>query len=199
VKTPKPKKEKVSTPVPLLEPADVSSEAPPKVASPPPQAAEPQASVSHSSRFLKFTPNRYSFKLPPVEPVAKIGRKAYLMQQHKVCLWLVLRASCYPVGMLCCARQRRLALSEASLDEEYRFCCPETNAVLADLLSVAGRLLAAKPELKAEIDQAIADNLSTEEFFGAENMQMLEFIRQRDTENPGTSDRQDSGAPAVAR
>lgn len=74
--------------------------------------------------------------------------------------------------------QRRQALATATLEEEYRFCCPETNPVLADLLSVADRLLTAKPELKADVQQALADNVTSEEFLGPDNMRMLEYVRQ---------------------
>lgn len=75
--------------------------------------------------------------------------------------------------------QRRQVLSDVSLDEDYKFCCPETNPVLADLLSVADRLFEAKPELKTEISQAINDNMSSEEFLGEENMRMIEDMRAR--------------------
>ena len=81
--------------------------------------------------------------------------------------------------------QRHQALSEATLDEEYRFCCPESNPVLADLLSVANRLLDLKPALKTEVSQAIADNMSSEEFLGPDNMRMLEFMRQRASASDG--------------
>ena len=75
--------------------------------------------------------------------------------------------------------QRRQAISEAVLEEEYRFCCPETNPVLSDLLDVAHRLIDSRPQLKAEIAQAMADNMSSEEFLGADNMRVLEYLRQQ--------------------
>ena len=41
--------------------------------------------------------------------------------------------------------QRRQLLSEAVLEEEYRFCCPESNSVLHGLLGVAGEVLLPYP------------------------------------------------------